>query len=278
MTRFEGEFVMKEADKVFAGSVPALYDRYLGPMIFEPYALDLAERVGAIGAKRILETAAGTGIVSRAMSRRLSGDCAILATDLNQPMLDHAVSQTKAVNVTYGQADAQALPFDDCAFDAVVCQFGFMFFPAKPAALAAARRVLKAGGKFIFNVWDRLEANEFPHVIVEALNALYPDNPPKFLSRTPYGFNDKTVLEKLLREAGFSHVEIETIAKTSRAPSPRDPAIGFCQGSPLRGELEAMGAGQLEKATDAAAAAIARRFGEGPIEGRIQAIVVSADR
>jgi len=115
-------------------------------------------------------------------------------------------------------------------------------------------------------------------VIVTAMNALYPDNPPKFPSRTPYGFNDKAVLEKLVRDAGFSRVEIETIAKTSRAPSPRDPAIGFCQGSPLRGELEAMGAGQLEKATDAAAAAIAERFGKGPIEGRIQAIVISAGR
>ena len=267
---------MKEADKVFAGSVPALYDQYLGPLIFEPYALDLAERVAALGAKRVLETAAGTGIVSRAMARRLPGDCAILATDLNQPMLDHAVSQTKAVNVTYGQADAQALPFEDSAFDAVVCQFGFMFFPDKAAALAQVRRVLKPGGKFLFNVWDRLEANEFPHVTVTALNALYPDSPPQFLSRTPYGFNDKAVLEKLVREAGFARVEIETMAKTSRAPSSREPAIGFCQGSPLRGELEAMGAGQLEKATDAAAVALADHFGKGPIEGRIQAIVISA--
>jgi ubiquinone/menaquinone biosynthesis C-methylase UbiE len=247
-------------------------------LIFEPYALDLAERVSAIGAKRILETAAGTGIVSRAMARRLPDDCAILATDLNQPMLDHAVSQTKAVNVTYGQADAQALPFEDSAFDAVVCQFGFMFFPDKPAALAAARRVLKPGGRYIFNVWDRLEANEFPHVIVEALNLLYPDNPPKFLSRTPYGFNDKTEIERLLRDAGFSRIEIETIAKTSRAPSAREPATGFCQGSPLRGELEAIGPGQLEKATEIAAAAIAQRFGKGAIEGRIQAIVVTASR
>ncbi len=268
---------MKEADKIFAGSVPALYDRYLGPMIFEPYALDLAERLGRLRPQRILEIAAGTGIVSRAIARELP-DSAILATDLNQPMLDHAVSQTKAVNVTYGQADAQALPFDDGAFDAVVCQFGVMFFPDKPAAFAAARRVLKPGGRYLFNLWDRIEANEFADVATETLTNLFPDNPPRFLARVPHGFHDKTVVERLLREAGFSQIEIETIGKVSRAPSAREPAMGYCQGSPLRGEIEAKGPGQLERATDAVAAALAGRFGRGAIEGKIQAIVVSATR
>jgi ubiquinone/menaquinone biosynthesis C-methylase UbiE len=268
---------MKEADKIFAGSVPALYDRYLGPMIFEPYALDLAERLGRLRPQRILEIAAGTGIVSRAIARELP-DSAILATDLNQPMLDHAVSQTTAVNVTYGQADAQALPFDDGAFDAVVCQFGVMFFPDKPAAFAAARRVLKPGGRYLFNLWDRIEANEFAHLATETLTNLFPDNPPRFLARVPHGFHDKTVVERLLREAGFSQIEIETIGKVSRAPSAREPAMGYCQGSPLRGEIEAKGPGQLERATDAVAAALAEHFGRGAIEGKIQAIVVSATR
>ncbi len=268
---------MKEADKIFAGSVPALYDRYLGPMIFEPYALDLAERLGRLRPQRILEIAAGTGIVSRAIARELP-DSAILATDLNQPMLDHAVSQTKAVNVTYGQADAQALPFDDGAFDAVVCQFGVMFFPDKPAAFAAARRVLKPGGRYLFNLWDRIEANEFADLATETLTNLFPDNPPRFLARVPHGFHDKTVVERLVREAGFSQIEIETIAKVSRALSAREPAMGYCQGSPLRGEIEAKGPGQLERATDAVAAALAERFGRGAIEGKIQAIVVSAIR
>jgi ubiquinone/menaquinone biosynthesis C-methylase UbiE len=268
---------MKEKDKIFAGSIPALYDRYLGPLIFEPYALDLAERLSKPAPARILETAAGTGIVSRAMARHLP-DSVILATDLNQPMLDHAVSQTKAMNVTYGQADAQALPFDDGVFDAVVCQFGVMFFPDKPSAFAGARRVLMPSGRYLFNVWDRIEANDFAHVTIETLAKLFPDNPPKFLARTPHGFHDKTVIERLLREAGFSRIEIETLAKTSRAPSGREPAIGFCEGSPLRGEIEAMGPGELERATDAVAAALAAQFGQGPIEGNIQAIVISASR
>ena len=267
---------MKDADKVFAGSVPLLYDRYMGPLIFEPYALDMAERVAAMDARRILETAAGTGIVSRAMARRLPPEASILATDLNQPMLDHAVSQTRSGNVTYGQADAQALPFEDASFDAVVCQFGVMFFPDKPAAFAAARRVLKPGGRFFFSVWDRIEDNDFAHLAIETLGRLYPANPPRFMARTPHGFHDKTVIERLVREAGFSQIEIDTIAKTSRAASASEAALGYCQGTPMRAEIEVQGEGELQKATDAVAAASAARFGKGAVEGRIQAIVVSA--
>jgi ubiquinone/menaquinone biosynthesis C-methylase UbiE len=268
---------MKEADKIFAGSVPAIYDRHLGSVIFEPYAIDLAARVAHLKPQRILEIAAGTGIVSRAIARQLP-DAAILATDLNQPMLDEAVSLTKAMNVTYGLADAQALPFDDGAFDAVVCQFGVMFFPDKPTAFAAARRVLKPGGHYLFNVWDRIEDNEFTHLAVDTLARLFPDNPPRFMARTPHGFHDKTVIGRLLGEAGFSHIEIETLGKTGRASSAREAAIGLCQGTPMRGEIETLGPGQLERATDAVATALAARFGQHAIEGRIQAIVISAMR
>ncbi len=267
--------MIKESDKVFAGSVPALYERYLGPLIFKPYALDMAERVAAAGASRILEIAAGTGIVSRAMAARLP-DSSILATDLNQPMLDHAVGLTKAGNVTYGQADAQSLPFEDASFDAVVCQFGVMFFPDKPKAFAEARRVLKPGGRYFFSVWDRIEENQFADFTVQELTRLYPANPPQFLRRTPHGHYDKTVIEHLLREAGFAKIEIDTLAKTSRSASARDVATGYCQGTPTRGEIEAQSPGALERATDAVEAALAARFGKGAIEGRIQAIVVSA--
>jgi len=268
---------MKESDKTFAGSVPDLYDRYLGPLIFEPYALDMAERVAAIGAQRILEAAAGTGIVSRAMAQRMPKS-SILATDLNQPMIDQAVKHGGFGNVTYGQADAQVLPFEDQSFDAVVCQFGVMFFPDKPKAFAAARRVLKPGGRYLFNVWDRIEENDLANLAVATASQLYPKNPPNFLARTPHGHHDKGLLERLLREAGFSKIEIDTVAKTAKAPSASHPAVGYCQGTPMRGEIEAQGAGELERATAAVEAAIAKRFGTGPSSTRIQAIVFSASR
>ena len=270
--------MVKEADKLFVGSMPALYDRHLGPFIFEPYAQDLAERVVRFAPQRLLETAAGTGIVTRALARALPATVAITATDLNQAMVDYAAAQTHAGNVTWRQADALALPFADGTFDAVVCQFGVMFFPDKGAGFREALRVLKPGGRFLFNVWDRIEDNEISRVLTDAVAALFPIDPPRFLARTPHGYHDVAVIRDQLGQAGFAGVEIETVEKRGRAPSPRDPAIGFCQGSPLRSEIEARDAGRLEEATEAAARAIAARFGPGPIEGKIQAHVITATR
>lgn len=269
---------MKDTDKLFVGSMPALYDRHLGPFIFEPYALDLAGRVAGAGPRRLLETAAGTGIVTRALAEALPATVAITATDLNQAMVDYAAAQTKAPHVTWRQADALALPFDDGSFDVVVCQFGAMFFPDKVRGYREARRVLRDGGRFLFSVWDRIEENEISRVLTDAVAALFPADPPRFLARTPHGYHDVRVIRDELGQAGFARVEIETVEKRGRAPSPRDPAIGFCQGSPLRSEIEARDAGRLGEATEAAASAIAARFGPGPIDGRIQAHVITAIR
>jgi len=269
---------MQETDKLFVGSMPAVYDRHLGPFIFEPYAGDLAERIARVTPQRLLETAAGTGIVTRALARALPATTEITATDLNQAMVDYAAAQTKAANVTWRQADALALPFPDGAFDAVVCQFGAMFFPDKRAGYREALRVLKPGGRFLFNVWDGIDDNEVSQVLTDAVAALFPKDPPQFLARTPHGYHDVALIREQLVQAGFGRVEIETIAKRGRAPSARDPAIGFCQGSPLRNEIEARDAGRLQEATEAAAQAIAARFGPGPIEGKIQAHVITALR
>jgi len=273
-----GRSVLKDADTVFAGSIPALYDRYLGPLIFEPYAADLAERLRDLGEQRVLETACGTGIVSRALAGALPERASIVATDLNQSMLDFAAARAPAPKITWRQANALGLPFEDSAFDAVVCQFGVMFFPDKQVAYREALRVLKPGGFFLFNVWDRIEKNEVTHVITEAVAAMFPDDPPRFLARTPHGYHDIDVISAALREAGFTRVAIETVAKRSRAASARNPAIGFCQGTPLRNEIEARRSNALERATDAAAEAVEAGFGRGPIDAGIQAHVISAYR
>jgi ubiquinone/menaquinone biosynthesis C-methylase UbiE len=269
---------MTTADSAFAGSIPALYDRYLGPLIFDPYAADLAARLADLGDGPLLEIAAGTGIVTRALARRLAGGIAIVATDLNQAMIDFAALQGSARPVTWQQADAQALPFADATFAAVACQFGVMFFPDKVAALAQAWRVLKPGGRLVFNVWDRLEDNEIPQVIHEAVASQFPDDPPGFLARAPYGHHDVAVIREQVRRAGFTDIAVETVSLRSRAPAARDPAIGFCQGSPLRNEVEARGKGAVAAATDAAEAAVAARFGPGAVEGGIRAHVMTARR
>jgi ubiquinone/menaquinone biosynthesis C-methylase UbiE len=265
-----------DSDKAFTGAIPALYDRHLGPMIFEPYAADLAARVTTLGARRVLETAAGTGIVTRAVHRSLPARASILATDLNQAMLDHAREQLRADNVEWRQADATALPFENSSFDAVICQFGAMFFPSKSRGFSEARRVLCPDGTYIFNVWDRLEANEVALVVHEAVASLFPGDPPQFLQRTPHGYHDIGVIRDELARAGFSRIEVETVERRGHAPSHRDPALGFCLGSPLRNEIEARGAGQLDRAVESAAAALAARFGKGPIEARLRAHVFTA--
>src|SRR5215212_7120769 len=153
---------MLETDKVFAGSIPENYDRYMVPLIFEPFAADLAQRAASLSPSAVLETAAGTGVVTRALAPKLSPGAAYFVTDLNQPMLDYAASRQSAdTRIKWSKADALALPFGNAAFDLVLCQFGAMFFPDRSSAYRETKRVLKPGGHFLFNVWDRIEENEF---------------------------------------------------------------------------------------------------------------------
>jgi ubiquinone/menaquinone biosynthesis C-methylase UbiE len=265
-----------DADKVFAGSIPEIYDRLLVPLIFEPYAADLSQRLAAFNPDRVLETAAGTGVLTRAIAVRLP-DTDVVATDLNQPMLDCAAARLKQARVAWRQADALALPFADQNFDAVVCQFGVMFFPDKVRGFREARRVLKRGQPFLFNAWDRIESNELVNVASNALAELYPADPPCFMARTPHGYFDQDLIRRQLTDAGFTDIAIEKVAATSRAASAREAAFAYCQGSPWRGEIEARGgAGGLEAATQHVADALAARFGNGPIEGGIAALVVTA--
>ena len=267
------------SDTAFAGSIPELYDTHFVPLIFEPYAADLARRIAALAPARVLETAAGTGVVTRALARALPAGTELVATDLNQPMLDRAAAVGTARPVQWRQADALQLPFEDASFDVVVCQFGAMFFPDKPRGYAEARRVLRPGGAFVFNVWDRIEDNEFADTVTAALARVFPDDPPRFMARTPHGYHDRAAIAADLAAAGFEAApEFETIAARSRAPSPREPALAYCQGSPLRTEIEARTGASLAEATAACAAAIAERFGAGPVDGKIQARVVVVRR
>jgi ubiquinone/menaquinone biosynthesis C-methylase UbiE len=267
---------MTTVDAVFSGSIPSVYDRYLGPLIFEPYAQDLATRLSALHPEHVLETAAGTGIVTRALVRSLSPGVRIVATDLNQPMLDHAAERVPLGHVSWQKADAQALPFPDGAFDAVVCQFGVMFFPDKQKAYREARRVLKSGGHFIFNVWDKIEHNEFADLVTAAVTDMFANDPPRFLARIPHGYFEPRAVIAELRSAGFTNVPVETLTRRSVAPTCRDPAIGYCQGTPLRNEIEARDANRLAEATEAAASRTSARFGNGPVDGMIQAHVFTA--
>ncbi|MGE3996221.1 MAG: class I SAM-dependent methyltransferase [Variibacter sp.] len=268
---------MLEADKVFAGSVPENYDRYMVPLIFAPYAADLARRAASLSPGAVLEVAAGTGVVARALAPKLSPDARYVVTDLNQAMLVYAASQQPPdTRIHWHLADALALPFENAAFDLVCCQFGAMFFPDRTAAYREAKRVLKPGGHFLFSVWDRIEENVFADDVTQALARIFPNDPPRFLARTPHGYHDTVLIHRELEEAGFSRLTIETRAEESRASSPRIPAVAYCQGTPLRSEIEAREAGKLDAATDYAEAAIAERHGRGKVAAKIQAHVIVA--
>jgi ubiquinone/menaquinone biosynthesis C-methylase UbiE len=266
------------SDAVFAGSIPELYEMYLVPLIFAPYADDLARRLTERPLTRVLELAAGTGILTRALAATLPKDVAIVATDLNQPMLDYAASRGTSRPVEWRQADALALSFADATFDAVVCQFGVMFFPDKARAFAEARRVLRPGGFLLFSVWDRIEENEFADIVTASLAAVFPDDPPRFLARTPHGYFDQQTIARDLADGGFTaSPEFVTFAERSRAASSRIPAIAYCHGTPLRNEIEARGASRLGEATELAAEAVARQFGTTNVDGKIQAHIVSVE-
>lgn len=268
---------MSDTDKVFAGSIPKIYDEHLVPLIFSVYADDIARRIAAFSPSVLLEIAAGTGAVTRAVAAALPRSVRYVATDLNEPMLAIAAQrQADDDRISWRQADASALPFDDAGFDVVCCQFGAMFFPDRIKAYAEVKRVLKPEGTFLFNVWDRIEENVFAQVATDTLGKLFPDDPPRFMARTPHGYFDQAIIGADLERAGFDNVSIETRAAISRAPTPDLVAFAYCQGTPLRGEIEARSGGDLRAATDAVTDAIRARHGPGPVEAKIQALVITA--
>lgn len=267
---------MKEGDRLFTGSIPAIYDTYLVPLIFQVYADDLAARVADGAPSAVLEIAAGTGVLTRALAPQLGAECRYVVTDLNPPMLEHARQRLPAdARIEWLPADAMALPFADASFDAVCCQFGVMFFPDRVAAFREMRRVLTPGGRLAFNSWDSLAENAFPERITRAIAELFPEDPPQFVARVPHGYHDPDRIRADVAAAGFQSVTVAGLKAKSTAPAARDVAIAFCQGTPLRNELEARGAA-LEAVTDHAAEAIAREFGGGPVSGKIRALIVTA--
>jgi ubiquinone/menaquinone biosynthesis C-methylase UbiE len=265
---------MTDTDRLFVGSMPEFYDRYLGPALFEPFAGLVASRVAGLGPRRVLELAAGTGVLTAAMASAMP-DAAITATDLNQPMLDRAAALRPARNVIWRQADAQDLPFPERTFDLVVCQFGAMFFPDRPAAYAEARRVLSPRGQLVLAVWDSLARNAFPRVMSQAVGRFLDTDEPQFVERIPHGYHDVQQIQADLAVGGFESVGVETVSVTGHAKA-FDVARGFLQGSPLQAAFGS--ADQLERAIDAVTEALRTELGGGgqAISGELTAHLVIA--
>jgi len=266
---------MQDQELRFSGSVPASYERLMVPLIFRPYADELARRAQKLGPRRILETAAGTGALTRALAETLP-DAEIVATDLNQPMLDVAAEQIASPRGRFTAADAQDLPFDDSSFDLAVCQFGAMFFPERVRAFSEARRVLSADGVYLLAIWDGIERNPLTEIAQEALVDLFPDDPPLFMREGPFSYHDTAAIERDLHAGGFETVEIETVEKRSRAGSAREAAEALCYGTPMGVEVQDRQPGSLDRVF----AEVMRRFEaleqNGAIDQPMSAHIVTA--
>jgi SAM-dependent methyltransferase len=259
------------ADTSWLESMPEVYDRCLGLAIFAPYAAELALRASAVPHGRVLELAAGTGIVTAGLVEALP-DAEITATDLNQAMVAYASARTPGP--TWEVADAQALSYADDAFDLVVCQFGVMFLPDRIGAYRGVRRVLAPGGSFLFNVWDTLESHEVESAVIDTMAELFPDDPPDFLRRVPHGYADPTRLRADVQAAGLTLADLDRVQLTGKAPSAAVLAEGYCLGTPLRFELQERG--DLADLVPRVTKALTRRLGDGLIEGEMSAYVVRA--
>ena len=268
---------MKDQELRFTGSVPANYDQLMVPLIFQPYADEIARRASSFRPTRILETAAGTGVVTQALREALP-DAEIVATDLNQPMLDMAQQRVGPGGVQFRQADAQELPFGDSTFDLVVCQFGSMFFPDKVRGHSEARRVLHEGGHYLLAIWDEIGRNPLSEVTQQTLIDLVPDDPPLFLCQGPFGYSNAADIERDLREAGFSAVAIDTVQLSSRSASAYDAASALCYGTPMSVELEDREPGSLDRAFEQVERSLRAFEGPNGLEAAMSAHIVTATR
>lgn len=252
--------------------MPEAYDRCLGTAVFKPYAVDLARRATLLAPERVLEVAAGTGVATAALVGALP-DARITATDLNPPMVSYA--EAHVPGPTWEVADAQNLAYPDGSFDLVVCQFGVMFLPDRVAAYRGIRRVLDAGGSFLFAAWDTLDTHVVEAAVIDVMAELFAQDPPSFLRRVPHGYADPEQIRADILASGFETANVETVALTGHAPSVATLAEGYCMGTPLRFELAERGdpAEMIQPLTEALAA----RFGDGPVAVQMSAHIALAE-
>lgn len=262
----------------FAGSVPLNYDQYLGPVLFEPYAIDLVNRINSSSFKNVLELACGTGRVTRHLVSALPAEGFLIASDLNEDMLNVAGKMITGSNVKWMIVDSQELPFDDDSFDHIICQFGIMFFPDKTKAFAEAYRVLQPGGKFLFNVWDSLEVNPRSAIIKQVMEEIMGEDAPDFLSKGPYSYYDKDLIVASLENIGFKNIQLDIVQKTAYYASAEDLIKGFVDGSPLNAYLIQQSPSLQKEIKSKLKQKIVAEFGETQVISPMQAIVCAASK
>jgi SAM-dependent methyltransferase len=262
---------MEDADRVWVDTMPEAYDRWLAPVLFRPFAIELARRAASYTPRRVLELAAGTGVLTRELCSGIP-EAEIVATDLNTAMVDYGRKHVSAA--TWQQADALDLPFEAAQFDLVACQFGVMFFPDRQRAFAEVRRMLAPGDTFVFDTWGTVAEHDFAAALVTALARVFPQDPPTFVASVPHGYANPELVRRDLVAAGFDIVAVDTRTFDGHAESAADIARGFCTGTPLRAAIEKRG--YLDRDTEIIAAAMEAQLGTGPVVGQMTAHFVEA--
>lgn len=266
---------MSDDPSAYVGSIPEQYDRNLGPLLFADYAVDISRRAAACGPRRVLEIAAGTGIVSRELRNLLPDGVELTVTDLNPPMLEIARTKFRPEElVRFQPADAAALPFADNSFDVLVCQFGVMFFPDKDKSYREAVRALVPGGCYFFSVWDSHRYNSFGRIVHEVVGRLFPADPPQFMT-VPFGYRFEQIKDSLI-DAGFADINAEVIRLQKRDADLISLARGQVYGSPLIDHIQQRGGFEAEQFVAALVQAYRREFGSDPATLPLQAILFSA--
>jgi SAM-dependent methyltransferase len=263
--------VPDENDRLWVGSMPVAYDQWLAPAVFHPFAVDLAQRAARLAPRRVLEIAAGTGVLTRELVAAIPA-AEVTATDLNAAMVEYGAARVPGA--VWQEADVLRLPFDDQRFDLAVCQFGVMFFPDKPAAFREVRRVLAPGGRLLFNTWDTVDAHGFAAALMAGVERAFPEDPPMFMAAVPHGYADVGQAVADLAAGGLECLSAEPVTLDGRSGSAADIAVGFCTGTPLRMAIEERG--DLMACTTVVSEVMTARLGDGPVTATMTAYVVEA--
>jgi len=260
----------------FSGNIPINYEEHLGPLLFEPYAIDMAERVKKLNPSTVLEIACGTGRVTNHLLKVLSEDAMLTATDINPAMLNLAkemVRETKGVK--WEVADSMALPFGNETFDCIIAQFGVMFYSDKVKAHQEAFRVLKTGGALIFNSWNMMSGNIAVQMVKELLDEYFPQNPPNFYD-IPFSYFNTDLIRMDLNKGGFSHIDTTLLKVNGYSPNAYSAAKGLLEGTPVSVGITERNAEILPELVETLAGRLATHFGAKDLSVPLEAIVTTA--
>jgi ubiquinone/menaquinone biosynthesis C-methylase UbiE len=259
----------------FSGSVPQHYEQYLGPMFFEPYAIEVSKRIDSSSIHLALEIASGTGRVTRHLRERIPATSKLIASDISQDMLSVAKEKLRNFDIEWQIIDAQELPFNDNCIDLVVCCFGYMFVPDKPKAFAEAYRILRTGGVLLFTTWDKLELNAASYVYRKAAKK-YLQHPLPESCNLPFSMYDETIIRSILQNAGFSKIRIESVKKVSISQTAKEAVNGLAQGGSIYHEIMKRNPGGIEEIKATVEKELTEKFGATPLIAPMSAVISQA--